>query len=153
MIYAYITKNSSINTYTIFGERHSGTKYLEKNIHKVYGIKYNTNYGHKHFFGFYNHNRIVKDNNTLFIGIIRDPYDWIGAMNNEPHHVPMHLKPLFSNLDKEFYSIDEYYKPNAVRPYTSGYKTEILEDRNIFDINKKYSSILELRNTKNQYLY
>ena len=59
-----------ITKFTIFGPRCSGTTYLENCITKNFDITLTWEYGWKHFFGF---NNLDNSQDTLFIGIIRDP--------------------------------------------------------------------------------
>ena len=93
--------------FVIYGERNSGTNYLEtvltgksynlsytsssfetSVINSSIGEIYNNKYGHKHFFGFYD--KILKNTspNIIFIGIVRNPYDWIMDLHKSKHHIP-----------------------------------------------------------------
>jgi hypothetical protein len=125
-----------IKKFTIYGERNSGTNYLERIILKNFDIELTWEYGWKHFFGF---NDLSNSDDTLFICITRDPYSWINSFWNISHHVPDHLKISTQTLlYNEFYSI----KKN---------KKEMSKDHNIYT-KKRYKNIFELRNTKNQFL-
>lgn len=97
---------SAIKKIQIFGERCSGTNYMEKllqanckEINKNYFF-----YGHKHFPCWFKHpfdkafyplpeqNFTLKNNmNTLFIVIFRNPYDWLRSLRNTPHHAAKSL--------------------------------------------------------------
>jgi hypothetical protein len=153
MLYVYRKSiiDHHINRYFIFGERHSGTKCLNKNIVSVFGLKLNQDFGHKHFFGFHNPHDLIKNQDTLFLGIVRDPYQWIAAMNKEPHHVPSCLKPLFDHLEDEWYSIDQYYNLHDKRSYRMDRTKEILDDRSFVN-GDRYGNIFELRISKLNYL-
>ena len=61
----------SINKYTIYGERNSGTSYLEQLMYKNFNSS-NIFINHKHFFG---HKDLSNTDDTLFIAIVRNPYD------------------------------------------------------------------------------
>jgi len=132
-------KSYRIDNFTILGERHSGTNFLQKLITQNLQIDVTWHCGWKHFFGF-NAPCMIKSKNTLFVGIIRNPYDWIMAMRKKPHHVhPDNLSSIESFLFNEWSSIYHMYK-------------EITEDRNIIT-GLKYNNIFELRQTKAEYLY
>jgi hypothetical protein len=128
-----------IHNFTILGERHSGTNFLERLITKNFELNVTWHCGWKHFFGF-NAPSMIRSPNTLFIGIIRNPYDWIMAMRKKPHHVnPDNLNSIESFLFNEWSSMQNMYK-------------EIIEDRNLIN-NKRYKNIFELRKIKSEYLY
>lgn len=116
---------------TIYGERCSGTNYLEELINENFDVTIKWDYGWKHFFGFSN---LTKSKDTLFIGIIRNPYTWINSFYRTPYHLPDHLKNVNSFLNDEFYSIHKD-------------KTENMKDRNIYT-KERYKNIFEMRYTK-----
>jgi hypothetical protein len=129
----------TITKFTIYGERCSGTNFLEETIIKNFNITPTWEYGWKHFFGFYN---FSKNNNecdeTLFIGIIRNPINWLYSFNNNPYHIPDENKILPNFLLNEFYSVKE--------------NNEIMENDLNYLTNKKYKNIFEMRKIKNDYL-
>jgi hypothetical protein len=124
---------------TIYGERCSGTNYLEELLTSNFDVEIVWDYGWKHFFGF---NDLTNSDDVLFIGIIRNINDWINSFYKNPHHLPHHLlvnEETF--LNEEIYSIDY-----------SNY--EIMNDRNMESNQKeKYKNIFELRHIKNKFLY
>jgi hypothetical protein len=127
-----------ITKFTIFGERCSGTNYLEEIIKSNFEIEITWDYGWKHFFGF---NNYINTDNVLFIGIIRNPFDWINSLFIDKHHLASHLKKNIRNyLNDEFWSIHDKSELG-----------EIMEDRNIFS-KERYKNIFELRFTKIKYL-
>ena len=120
---------------TIYGERCSGTNYLEELLISNFDVEIVWNYGWKHFFGF---NDLTNSDDTLFIGIIRNLEDWINSLYREKHHLPTHLtENIDTFLTNSFYSL---VKDN-----------EIMSDRNI-DTGERYKNIYELRLVKNKYL-
>lgn len=132
-----------IEKFTIYGERHSGTNFLEQCIKSEFGLDITYFYGHKHFFGFNKPETIrYKNRGVLFFGIVRDPYNWLSAFYNAPHHVPQQNRFNFTSfLTNEWYSV----KLNG---------DEILDDRN-FNTQPnpiRYKNIFELRKTKYEYL-
>lgn len=142
----YTKNNNPIYNFTIYGERHSGTKFLQKLIHKNFNLPITWDYGWKHFFGHYTQNIISNGQNTLFIGIVRDPYNWIMAMHKKAYHVPSDIsKNLHSLLFSEWRSVNkfghekiDYYGKYEDRNYTSG---------------ERYKNIFDLRYNKNIYLH
>lgn len=79
--------NNVIKNFTIYGERHSGTNWLEKLIKNTFSLPVTWNYDHKHFFGCCSWNKLNTAHNTLFIGIVRNIYNWIGGMKKIPYHL------------------------------------------------------------------
>jgi len=131
----------SIKKFTIYGERCSGTNYLENIILLNFDVEITWNYGWKHFFGF---DDLSNSDDTLFICIIRNPVDWINSFYRELHHHPLKLTKCNTSvkihkfLNDEMYSIDD-----------NG--SEILKDRNIYT-GERYKNIFELLHIKNKYL-
>ena len=120
----------------IYGERCSGTNYLERILCLNFDVEIIWNYGWKHFFGF---SDLSNSDDVLFIGIIRNLEDWINSLHREKHHLPPHLtENIKTFLTDTFYSIDEN-------------NNEIMDDRNI-DTGERYKNIYELRLVKNKYL-
>ena len=127
---------------TIYGERCSGTNYLEELLLLNFNVEITWKYGWKHFFGFIDFIDFIELNHTddvLFIGIVRNIYDWINSFYREQHHLPNHLtKNIDTFLTHTFYSID-----------CNG--NEIMTDRNM-ETNEMYKNIFELRSVKNKFL-
>jgi hypothetical protein len=127
-----------IKKYTIYGERCSGTNYLEQLMLANFDIEITWDYGWKHFFGF---SDLSNTDDILFIGIIRNLCDWVNSLYREKHHLREN-KELIKNVDtflnNPFYSIND-----------NG--NEIMEDRHI-ETQKRYKNIFELRQIKNNFL-
>ena len=135
-----------LKKYTIYGERCSGTNYLENIININFDAHLTWEYGHKHFFGFQD-DALKNSDDTLFICIVRNLPDWINSFFRQKHHLPLLYKEKLSYeekldvfLNKEFWSFDDH---NGNRDTTK----EIMEDRNIYT-GKRYKNIYELRHTK-----
>ena len=125
-----------IKRVTIYGERCSGTNYLEELLVLNFDVKITWDYGWKHFFGFHD---LTNSDDTLFIGIIRNLEDWINSLYREQHHLPPHFHGNVDTfLTDTFYSMDIH-------------GNEIMIDRNI-DTGERYKNIYELRLVKNRYL-
>jgi hypothetical protein len=138
--------DTTIKNFTIYGERHSGTKFLKRTIEKSFSIPVVWDFGWKHFFGHYDN--LIKNNgqNTLFFGIVRNPYDWIMAMHKHAYHVPHFISKDFDCLvSSEWLSVNAQGKEKTDQ--FGNY-----EDRNYVN-GKKFNNIFELRKTKNNYLY
>ncbi len=124
--------------FTIYGERCSGTNYLEEIMLANFDIVLTWDYGWKHFFGFYDFKNTEEEKNTLFLGIVRNPVNWINSFYKNQHHVGPGPRNLIDFLSKKFYSV-------------IGDNTIIKEDLN-YTTNKIYKNIFELRFCKNYYL-
>ena len=119
----------------IYGERCSGTNYLEKLLLLNFDIEIIWSYGWKHFFGF---NDLSNSDDVLFIGIIRNLTDWINSLYREKYHLPLELT---KNVDT--------FLNNPV--YSTKDNKELMNDRNI-ETNERYKNIFELRHVKNKFL-
>lgn len=135
-----------LNKFTIYGERCSGTNYLENIITINFDVEVTWQYGWKHFFGFQD-NQLQNSDDTLFICIVRNLPDWINSFYKYKHHLPLLYKRNISKnnkldefLNKEFWS---FYDNNGNRDTSK----EILQDRNIYT-GERYANIFELRHTK-----
>ena len=73
-----------ITRFTIYGERCSGTNYLQELIELNFDVETTWDYGWKHFFGF---NDLLNSDDTLFICIVRNPIDWINSLYKNKHHL------------------------------------------------------------------
>jgi hypothetical protein len=125
----------SVKKFTIYGERCSGTNYLENIISLNYELELTYEYGWKHFFGF---DDLTNSDDTLFICIIRNPYNWFNSLYKHPHHLCDNLKNNINNfLNNEVISIKN--------------NNEIMTDRNIYT-QERYKNLFELRHTKLKYL-
>lgn len=123
------TNKALIENFTIFAERHSGTNFLEKCIKNSFGIPVTWKYGWKHFWT--HHNKTIPDSqNTLFIGMVRNPYSWIPAMYKKPYHIILKKTTLLNFMNCKIISVGE--------------KGRVLE--------QEYNDIFNLRETKDQHL-
>lgn len=127
-----------VKYFTIYGERCSGTNFVERAIIKNFKLELTWKYDFKHFFGFYDFKEKEKYDDTLFIGIIRGPYEWMSSLYRTHHHIPYkNRKNWNSFVNNEFYSMDK--------------GEEKMEDRNMFT-KERYKNIFELRYMKNKFL-
>ena len=133
----------ALKQFTIYGERCSGTNFLFHAMQKNFTLSYTEKYGNKHFFGFHAF-ETERDGNvdtTLFIGIIRNPVEWIDSFIKKPHHLPeINKQNIHSFLFQPFYSI-----------YDDS-REEIMEDRNMLHPTERYKNIFEARAIKTDFL-
>ena len=140
MLQLYRTNPLLIFEYAIYGERHSGTNFLEQCMNSCFDIPRTSFYCTKHFFGWTKPETITyKARHVLFIGIVRNPYDWIKSMHNLPHHIHPHKSYDIKNL-----IMTEWMSVNSAL-------LEMMEDRN-FLTGERYKNIFELRQVKYNYL-
>jgi len=124
---------TKIKNFQILGERCSGTNYLEKLMLKNFKIESTNKYGHKHFFGISDYKN---SDETLFIGIIRNPHTWANSLYKNPWHISSNLNEIEPFLNNEFVSLNE--------------KGEII-DKNIYT-GEIYKNIFESRHIKLKFL-
>ena len=76
--------------YTIYGERCSGTNYLENIIDINFDVNITWEYGWK-VFGFQDC-MLKNSDDTFFICIVRNLPDWINTFYRTMHHLPLKYK-------------------------------------------------------------
>lgn len=145
--------NQTLNKFTIYGERCSGTNYLERLISDNFEASVTWEYGWKHFFGF-EQNKLNTSDDTLFICIVRDIDGWINSFFRNMYHIPLKYKKIPIENKKIMFLNDEIWSFNEKIKNYSGPRfegREILEDRNIYT-GERYKNIFELRHTKLKYM-
>jgi len=135
-----------MDEFTILGERRSGTFYLQRLIEHNFEIKPTWQYGWKHFFGF---NDYGGSNNVLFLGIVRNPKEWILSLYNNPFHLNKEMsgKGLDHFMLAEFWSIKDDHTPQIKGILGN----EIMADRNMHTL-ERYTNLFEARKVKCNYL-
>ena len=88
-----------LKKFTIYGERCSGTNYLEKIINLNFDVNVTWEFGWKHFFGF-DDKELEKSHDTLFICIVRNLPDWINSFFRQKHHLPIKYNKSLSYKEK-----------------------------------------------------
>lgn len=131
-----------VKRFTVYGERCSGTSYIEKLIIKNFNAKLTWNFGWKHFFGFQD-DKLKNSDDVLFVCIVRELPDWINSFYRTLHHVP-HISKKTSDNEKINELLNEEF-------YSTVGKNEIMEDRNIYT-GERYKNIFELRHTKMKWM-
>jgi hypothetical protein len=79
-----------INQIAVFGERCSGTTFLEELLHSNFGLPITAKFGLKHLWKMTD---FEDSNTTLFIGIERELISWLDSFAKTPHQV-VPYKPL-----------------------------------------------------------
>lgn len=131
-----------IHKYVIYGERCSGTNYLEDIMTLKFCIPIDKTLGNKHFFG---HTNLSNTDDTLFICIVRDFHKWANSLYQNPHHLSFFIRTgIHSFLNNEFFSFDD-------RNGQLDESNEFLVDRHIYS-NERYKNVFEARHIKNQFL-
>ena len=140
--------------FVILGERCSGTNFLEEALTQNFDITYTSEYGNKHFFCWNKYGSANED--TIFIGIIRNPIYWLNSFSKELHHIPSINKSLQNFLFNEFYSVlDEQKNKLSILDFGNNFNntTEIVNPKDLnYLTGKKYKNIFEMRKLKNHYL-
>lgn len=144
-----------ITKYTIFGERCSGTNYIYNIMQLNFNLIFTNEYGHKHFFGF---DKYKDSDDTLFIGIVREPFSWANSFYRDKHHLRGEITKSvdkFLNTEVRSYSSPASFKTFISRELGSNIPNstdkEIIADRNAFT-GEPFKNVMELRHYKLKYL-
>lgn len=102
-----IAFNTSIERFQMLGERCSGTNFLKGLLEHFSHIPLERKYGFKHFPIWFSHDSKWRaDKSTLFIVIVRHPYDWLSSLNRIPWHADKSLYHLsFSDFIRKEWKI------------------------------------------------
>lgn len=134
-----------IEKYTIYGERCSGTNFLQKTFSQLTPIPITWEFGWKHWFGYKDREIIQNGGNTLFLCIVRNPYQWLMSFSKKRHHIEP--KQNINIFRDEIYSVNQKRVASGRITYE-----EIMEDRNRVN-GERYKNIYELRKHKCRYLW
>jgi len=160
---------SKIKNFTLFGERNSGTTYLQKILAKNFEIPFTKDYGFKHWY-IKGHNPRGRPNQTtdneclkslndsdetLFIFIVRNPLDWLYSMFKKPYHIKTKYKNFIEFISHPYIAYENDlpsdHGPNSKSPWFLDKKTQkyfIEESKNIIALrNQKNNHFNSLRNT------
>lgn len=81
-----------VTSINLLGERHSGTNWITNHLVDCFGDQIpveNEFTRFKHWFQF--DDPTVRNDSALVIAMFRDPYDWVEAMHEQPHHAHGHI--------------------------------------------------------------
>lgn len=137
-----------ILNFTIYGERCSGTTFLEEAITSNFNLPVMWYYDWKHFFGSYDFDADKKESeangtgapadNTLFIGIVRNPVRWLHSFSKRKQYIPSEIQTLGNFFQHELYSVNE--------------KDEVIAEDVHLTTKERFKNIFELRKVKNDFL-
>ncbi len=132
-----------LTKFTIYGERCSGTNFLEQSVCENFDAAVTWEYGHKHFFGFQD---LSHSDDTLFLGIVRDGFDWINSLRRNPWH----LAPKMCTSNSMFLTHEVHsFHFDANNVLTND---PIDEDRHMYEPHRWYATLFELRCVKTDFL-
>jgi hypothetical protein len=131
--------------FTIFGERCSGTNWLEYLLVNNFELETTWDASFKHWFGYKDHEKNILDHrDIIYFGIVRNPIDYLVSFYKRKHNQPTErLCDIKTFLLSEFYSIH-------TNKDSTNYYEEILEDRK-YD-GSRYKNIFEMRAEKCKFL-
>jgi len=130
-------------------ERHTGSKWLTDMVSGSLGINNLWKYNWKHWFPEWDKIENTDTSSTLFIVLSRDPYEWVAAMNQTPHHAVPRLKGLdIDTFIKEEWEC-EWTQRDVPWIDESLNFTEMMNERNP-DTGERIKNVIELRNYKNR---
>lgn len=136
----------TIKTIQIYGERCSGTNYLEHLIRKNYlNVDLCWDYGWKHFFPRVD---LSQSDQCLFLVLFRNPYDWVRSLHRSPWHAHPSIRnlPLIDFLKVQWHCVwDDHWQPF---PKNIIYGSEMMFERDP-DTGKRFDNVLKMRNAKN----
>lgn len=158
-----------LKKYHIYGERSSGTNFLEDSLIRNFDVISAFNdgektdifsknvdltcekfkkYGHKHWFG--NHLDLSGTDDTLFICIVRDPINWLNSMYKIPRALDIKMvesqHTFFNNEVRGLCAIYSEKPPQVANGLIQS------PEFNIYT-GKLYKNIFELRSEKIRWMY
>ncbi len=154
-----------ILNYTLFGERNSGTNYLRQVLDSLIDVPFTSVYGFKHWYirdhvprcrpNTTTDNECIKSikdhHHTLFVFIVRNPFDWTSAMFRRPYHIPDCSRSNMSEFVTQPY---QAYEKNRPPNHTQSSETPwVLDPKTNTYFIEEAKNILELRNVKNNHFY
>lgn len=123
------------------GERNSGTNFLSQALTTNFFIlDSKSKYVNKHF---WKDKLFENSDDVLFVGIVRNPFDWINSMYKNPYHFETHFYDKHSFLHGEFWSEMHVKETNN--------NVEIMSDRHL-QTGNRYRNIMECRHVKLNFL-
>lgn len=137
--------NGPIRRVQIYGERCSGTNYLEDLLKRnLKSAQVTWEFGWKHFF----HGPGVEEaNDCLFVVIHRNPFDWLRSLHNNPWHAAPPLRSLgFSDFIRAAWWCI-YDEHALMEPDHSLYGTEIVCERDP-QTHERFANVIRLRTAK-----
>lgn len=150
-----------IKNIQIFGERCSGTNYLERLIKTNFGVRVTSDFGFKHWFldGISPRSRtnlttdleqkrsLDDSDDTLFLCLLRSPYDWLRSLYKKPHHTVLPDDLKFGEFVRMPWVSQDQVKRNAAWRKNRGEELYFIEEaQNICELrSQKIEHWLELK--------
>lgn len=134
-----------ISQIQIFGERCSGTNFLESLLRNNFpSIEITWRFGWKHFFP---KQPLIDTAHCLFIVIHRDPFDWLQSFHKKPHHAAPALKRIsFSKFIRHEWWC-EWRESTGIERGDPAYGAEMMFERNP-DTGDRFITPMQLRTAK-----
>jgi hypothetical protein len=130
-----------METFTIFGERCSGTNYLQQLMEMNFEITYRWT-PYKHFHSSVEFLKIFEEPNEFYLVITRNPIDWINSFYQSPHHLGGESREsIESFLTKP---VPSYFEMGPL-------KGEMISFEKNPYTNEIFKNIFELREVKNYF--
>jgi len=132
----------------ILSERCSGSNFVETAINDNLPVVHSDRYGFKHWLdeNFLNETAFPAD--TLFLIVMRSPFDWLRSMHRQPWHCAPELTQLtFSEFIRAPWRC-VWDEQAGVARGDSRWMTEMMFERNPLDNNRRFRNVLEVRQVK-----
>lgn len=129
----------------LFGERCSGTNYLESLlVQNLEGVTLCRDFGHKHF---YHQPGVRQASDCLFIVIYRELFDWLRSLHQQPYHAAPELRNIsFSEfIRKPWWCV--WNEEADKTPDDSLYGSEMMFERNPHS-GERFRNVMRLRSAK-----
>lgn len=149
-----LANGSPINSIYVYGERNSGTNYVNslilyncasRNAGNLFNASNTAAFGWKHGFP----TMLGAADDVLAIAVYRDPIAWLHSMHRSPWHIAPHLRnlPFSQFIRSEWMSVidDEGF---GIAPTDPRWGKELLADRNPLT-GARFANALRLRSAKN----
>jgi hypothetical protein len=129
----------------IYGERCSGTNYLESLISNgLDAVQIQWDFGWKHFFPNVN---VENQTDCLFVVVYRNPFDWLRSLHRNPWHAAPGLREIsFSDfIRKQWWCI--WDEDAGKSPEDPLYGTEMLFER-CPETHQRFTNVIQMRSAK-----
>jgi len=129
----------------IFGERCSGTTYLEHILkNNLKSVQICNDFGWKHFFP---KTDPLREDEYIFFFLFRNPFDWLRSLHRQPFHAAPSLKNLsFSEfIRQEWYCV--WNEDGGKEPDDPLYEKEMMFERDP-ETGERFGNVIRMRSGK-----
>ncbi|KAL3800301.1 hypothetical protein HJC23_003597 [Cyclotella cryptica] len=85
-------KSALVNAISLMGERHSGTNWIADHLTECFGDELTVKVSYSRFKHWFQYDMTtIEPKSTVVVAMFRDPYDWVEAMHERPHHAHSHM--------------------------------------------------------------